>query len=457
MLIILITVLFFEFILAGAIQRFFYKNMESVLTTQLNYSLDYFRRFYSGMSLSNIVLEDIDIFWSHTEAEVQILSLDGKLLMDSLGVLNAVDSNAEDIREALKGEKGLFVGNAFYASSPVMAVSRVIQTEEGPVGILRFVTCLNAVNENIHLVNRMLIVIGVLVVLVSGIISLFLADSIVSPLAQVTKVAEKMANGQLKIQSVVTNEDEIGKLSDTLNYMAKELLKREEIKNEFISSVSHELRTPLTSIKGWAVTLQDEPLGDSPILREGLDIIEKESDRLTGMVEQLLDFSRFVSGRITLEKEVVDMRGLLQRSVSEMTPRAEKYQVSFRVDISEHVGLIIVDENRMKQVIINILDNAVKFSEEGGIIDLIADYSDGVLALEIRDRGIGISEEDLPRVKEKFYKGKSAQSHSGIGLSICDEIIKLHNGTFDIYSRLKEGTVVVIKIPCEEAKKDEEV
>lgn len=455
MLIILITVLFFEFILAGAIQRFFYNNMENVLTTQLNYSLDYFQRFYSGMSLSDVVLEDIDLFWSHTEAQVQILSPEGELLMDSLGVIGSVDPDSEDIREAMEGEKGLFVGKVFYAPAPVMAVSRKIQTDEGTVGILRFVTCLNAVNSNIRLMNRLLIILGVLVVLLSGIISLFLAYSIVRPLELVTRVAEKMANGQLKVQSVVMNEDEIGRLSDTLNYMARELLKREEIKNEFISSVSHELRTPLTSIKGWAVTLQDEPMGDSPILKEGLDIIEKESDRLTGMVEQLLDFSRFVSGRISLEKDVVDVPALLHRSISEMTPRAEKFRVHFVPEISEEVGLHILDKNRIKQVVINILDNAVKFSENGGTIELIADYTDGILALEIRDQGIGISEEDLPWIKEKFYKGKSAQSHSGIGLSICDEIIKLHNGTFDIYSKLHEGTVVVMRIPCEEVKRDE--
>src|SRR5690606_32008639 len=147
---------------------------------------------------------------------------------------------------------------------------------------------------------------------ISGLVSIFLANSIVKPLKEVTQVAAKMANGQLKVRSNIKLKDEIGKLSDTLNYMAEELIKKEQIKNDFISSISHELRTPLTSIKGWAVTLKSEDIQENEIILDGLNIIEKESDRLTAMVEELLDFSKFVSGRIKLEKDHFEISSTIE-------------------------------------------------------------------------------------------------------------------------------------------------
>ncbi|MEG2539169.1 MAG: histidine kinase dimerization/phospho-acceptor domain-containing protein, partial [Clostridium sp.] len=126
-----------------------------------------------------------------------------------------------------------------------------------------------------------------------------LTKTITGPLNEVTKVASIMAKGDFKVKSKKYYEDEIGKLSDTLNFLSDEIIKKDDLKNDFISSVSHELRTPLTSIKGWAITLKEFG-SDKEMLSDGLDIIEKESDRLSGMVEELLDFSKFVSGKITL-------------------------------------------------------------------------------------------------------------------------------------------------------------
>src|SRR5690606_17697140 len=152
-----------------------------------------------------------------------------------------------------------------------------------------------------------------MVILISGVVSLFLADTIVKPLKEVTDVAQKMANGQLDIRSEKKFDDEIGKLSDTLNYMAEELIKKEQLKNDFISSISHELRTPSTSMNGWAINLKGAEVNDKELLEDGLDIIEKDSDRLSNMVEELLDFSRFVSGRITLEKQEIQLASLIQQ------------------------------------------------------------------------------------------------------------------------------------------------
>jgi signal transduction histidine kinase len=229
--------------------------------------------------------------------------------------------------------------------------------------------------------------------------------------------------------------------------MAEEIQKEDQLKNEFISSMSHELRTPLTSIKGWAITLKNKDVSSTDMLFDGLDIIEKESDRLTSMVEELLDFSKFTSGKTTLKQERVNIIDVILQIKTQLTPRAVREGIDFRVELNEDVPFIISDENRLKQVFINVLDNSFKFTPMGGSIILTLDLLENSIVIKITDTGCGIPAEELPRVKEKFFKGKSSKSQNGIGLSICDEIIKLMNGTFEIYSEVDKGTEVVITLP----------
>ncbi len=213
--------------------------------------------------------------------------------------------------------------------------------------------------------------------------------------------------------------------------------------------MSHELRTPLTSIKGWAITLKSQELRDEELLQDGLEIIEKESDRLAGMVEELLDFSRFVSGRITLDKETVDMKNLIEQVGKQLQPRAKERDLDFSYSYDSELPNIVADENRLKQVLINLLDNAFKFTSDGGQVNLACNLMEDGILIQVEDTGIGISQEDLPYIKDKFYKGKSSKSHSGLGLSICDEITKLHGGVMEIESELNKGTKISVFLPKE--------
>lgn len=453
MLIIIITVVILEVVLINGVKEYYYRNIEDILSNQIEFSIDYYLRYFSSDTLEDIVIDDIDVFWQHTNAQVQILDPDGKLLMDSLGVINDDSNLLPDIRKAISGEKGTWLGTTSNYNYPVMAVSASIKNQDRVIGIIRFITSLKETNHIIWTISLLLLGMGIIVIFISGMVSVFLANSIVRPLQEVTKVAEKMADGQLKVRSNILLQDEIGKLSDTLNYMAEELIKKEQIKNDFISSVSHELRTPLTSIKGWAITLKTEDFSENEIVLDGLDIIEKESDRLSNMVEDLLDFSRFVSGRINLEKDEFLIKNTLEMIGKQLTPRAVNNKIDFIINVDPNLEYMVGDENRIKQVLINLLDNAFKFTSEGGKVVLKAYKEEDNLVLEVKDNGVGILEEDLPKVKEKFYKGKNSKSHSGIGLSICDEIVKLHDGIMEISSTVNEGTLVIVRVPLGEVRK----
>ncbi|MGO1469720.1 MAG: sensor histidine kinase [Tissierella sp.] len=449
MLVILITVVIIEIMLINGVQDYYYKNLEDVLTSQIESSTSFYSRYFPSFNLNDILIEDIDIFWRYTNVQVQILSLEGDLLLDTLGVSSNEPITTSDIVKAQNEENGAWVGSVPYSSESVMAVSVPLIKDDDSIGIIRFVSSLEETNGIIKKINILLITIGIIVIIIGGIVSIILANSIVYPLERVSKIAEKMANGQLKIRNDIENDDEIGRLASTLNHMADEIIKREQIKIDFISSVSHELRTPLTSIKGWSITLQSEDV-EKDLLLDGLKIIEKESDRLSFMVEELLDFSKFISGRITLDKDIFDFNSTLNFIFKQYMPRSKNDNIRFSVEVDDNVKMIVGDENRIKQVIINLLDNAFKFTDAGGSVELKAYRKEKDLILEVKDTGIGISKEDLPNIKEKFYKGSTNRANSGIGLAICDEIVKLHKGELVIESQIGKGTNIKVILPYEE-------
>lgn len=446
MIIIVISVGLLEFMIINFVKKYHYDNIEGILTNQIKISSDFYYKYFSNTSLEENVLNNVDVFWKQTDAQVQIINKNGKLLMDSIGVKDEVNKG-DDIEKALLGGKGVWKGSVKYNKSKVMAISYPLKSKSGDVeGAIRFITSLEEVDKAVFTISSFFLLIGIFVIIATALVSIVIANRIIDPIKGLTLVAETMAEGNFKVRSEDIRDDEIGKLSTTLNYMADEILKRDEIKNQFISNVSHELRTPLTSIKGWAITLNYDDI-DKSMLKDGLTIIERECDRLSDMVEELLDFSKFVAGKITLNKASVDICELLDYINKHTRLRTEREGINLIIESQENLGKILIDENRIKQVLINLLDNAIKFTDRNGEVMLRAYKEGGRLVFLVKDSGCGISEEELPKVKEKFYKGKSSKSKNGIGLSICDEIAKLHNGELVIKSKVNLGTEVYVYIP----------
>lgn len=449
LIIILFTISILEVSLITFVRQYFYKNTEDIITNQVMVSADLYNSYFSNSTLEDNILDNVDVFWKQTNAQVQILNTDGKLIMDSLGATSEEYIKSVDVKKAIGGERGKWVGNVNYYDHKVMAVSYPLRSYDETVGVIRFISSMEEVESSIYSISLVFIVIGSAVLIISGIVTWFAAKNIIYPVRALTITAEKMAEGNYYIRNTKVKDDEIGKLSDTLNYMAEEILKKDKLKNEFISSVSHELRTPLTSIKGWTVTLGYD-LEDKEVIKDGLSIIEKECDRLTEMVEELLDFSKFVSGKVSLQKVSIDIIDIISYIDRYMRPRAQREHIDLLVSVEDNIPKVYLDVNRMKQVFINLLDNALKFTPKEGKVTIKAYAKADELNVVIIDTGSGISKNDLPRIKEKFYKGKSSKSQNGIGLSICDEIIKLHEGKFIIESEEGNGTVVKVILPLKD-------
>jgi signal transduction histidine kinase len=272
--------------------------------------------------------------------------------------------------------------------------------------------------------------------------------SIIKPLGEITEKAKKIANGTYGIQLEPKYNDEIGELAQTVNEMSAKLNQNEKMQTEFISSLSHELRTPLTAIHGWSETLLADDTLD-PQTRRGMKIILGETKRLTEMVVDLLDFTRIQDGRFTLNIETADILAEFEDTVYMYGSRMSQDGIILDyLPTEEEIPEIPCDPKRLRQVFLNILDNAAKHGGEGKRIEASIQMENEEIVVRIRDYGPGIPEDELPLVKKKFYKGSSKARGSGIGLAVCDEIVELHGGTLDLENAPGGGTVVTVRLPA---------
>ena len=217
---------------------------------------------------------------------------------------------------------------------------------------------------------------------------------------------------------------------------------------EFISQLSHELRTPLTVINGWSETLlADEKMDDDT--RQGMKIISSEAKRLTGMVTELLDFTRMQDGRMTLNVELTDIRSEFEDTVYMYSSRLAQDGITLEyLENDSEIPEIPCDGQRLRQVFLNVLDNAAKHGRDGKRIEASISYEDDKVVVRIRDFGPGIPEDELGLVKKKFYKGSSKARGTGIGLAVCEEIMQLHNGSLTLENAPGGGTLVTISLPA---------
>ena len=270
---------------------------------------------------------------------------------------------------------------------------------------------------------------------------------VINPIDDLTEFARRIAAGSYGSKTEKRYDNEIGTLTDEINSMSEKVAIAEKSRTDFISQVSHELRTPLTAIMGWAETIAYDSAVQGDSLR-GIQIISKEAERLTGMVSELLEFTRIQDGRFNLRIELIDIAAELEDALftyGELM-RQSGMEINYTPPESE-IPLIPGDPERLKQVFLNLLDNAVNHGGDGKRIDVSLTDEGGMVCVRVRDYGHGIPEAELPHVKEKFYKGSSKNRGTGIGLAVCDEIVARHGGTLNIDNAEDCGCVVSVYLP----------
>jgi len=390
----------------------------------------------------------VQSFADKEQLEMQILDEYGRVMFSSAGLTAGYMPTTSDVKEALgEGVNSSYFGEDRGINDSVAATTAPVRLQSGEiVGGVRFVSSTRLLRARLNQVYLELIAAGAVVILLIIITNTMFLQSIVNPILQINLLARKIAGGQLGTRLDVRYRDEIGELCETINDMSQELARSERMKNDFISSVSHELRTPLTAINGWTETIENS-LDDPEIAKMGLGIIKSETLRLSQMGEELLDFSRLESGRLKLNMEVFDIRGEVYDAVFTYHELLRKQNLTVNYNEPEEPVTVFGDRNRLKQVYLNILDNAAKYGSAGNSVDIDVRQAGGECVVSIRDYGQGIPESELPRVKEKFFKGSAYGRGAGIGLAVCNEIMSLHGGSMDIASEVGKGTCVTVKLP----------
>lgn len=401
-------------------------------------------------NFENIARDYVEGFSDDNLVEIMIFNGNNEIIIDSAGLLPENMHIAPDYEEAKNSEDGFAIweGKSVLGEKSMAATKCIYDKNGNYIGAVRCVASLENANKKIILAIMILFFIsffGVAFMIISG---TYFIKSIVAPISEICYKSKLIAQGDFSVKISKKYDDEIGELSDSINYMAEELDASEKMKNEFISSVSHELRTPLTAIKGWAETMQIcDASTDSSTIKKGLNTIVKEAARLSWIVDELLDFSSIKEKRINLIKEKIDILAELAEAVYMFKERAENEKKSLMYNEPKILPPVLGDKNRLRQVFINIIDNALKYTSEGGGVSVTAGVNENMVYVSVTDNGCGIPAEHLPNVTKKFYKANYLQRGSGIGLAVVDEIVTLHGGSLDIISEENFGTTVTVNFP----------
>ncbi|WP_019908601.1 sensor histidine kinase [Paenibacillus sp. HW567] len=446
-LVLLLIVLVLEGVFIAAVHYYYLGSAMETLNTRATTSATFFNKYLEGYSINERARYILENLSPEESSKVEVLNVEGNVIINSFGFASSERVNTPDVRAALANGKGSYQGLTPFNGERILAVSIALKESGTNIGVLRYSVSAEPLYSVILKIILNASWVGLLVITFGFLLSVFIAKRIVGPIRQLTSVAEEMATGNFAVRAAKQHDDEIGTLADTLNYMAEEMVKSEKIKYDFISSVTHELRTPLTSIKGWGETLLVGDLSDTEETLQGLEVVTGETDRLIGLVEDLLDFSKFQAGELKLVLQPYDLRGLLEDLLLQFRYRGSTKQIRLYADIPDEPLPVDGDFNRLKQVFVNLLDNAFKFTPAQGAISLSAVSNETLIIITVADNGEGIEEDDLAKLGTKFFKGKSRQSGSGLGLAICKEIIELHGGHLRIESEFSKGTTVIVELP----------
>ena len=453
--VILAIVVFLVVVLSLFMKGYYYNGIHQTLNgrvDELSNVIGHYSREYFDVGARGYV----ENFSDKESMEMMIINWEGKIVITSTGFPPDDSVDMPDYKIAInKKNEGYGFWQGIQNDEHIMAVTKIIYDTTGDsVGAIRYCVSLEPADRQIFVMIMFMILVGMSIlffVLISG---AYFVRSIVRPIQEINDVSKKIAQGNFDARLERRHNDEIGELCDSINYMAQELGASEKLKNDFISSVSHELRTPLTAIKGWAETMKmGDTLPDYRTFEKGMSVIIKESERLTGIVEELLDFSRIQSGRMVVNMERIDLLAELDDAIYMLRERALNEGKHLIYDEPEFVPPVQGDKNRIRQVFINVIDNALKYTPESGVIGIEVNQENrDKIKVIISDNGCGIPAEHLPKVKEKFYKANQTQRGSGIGLAVVDEIMNLHNGSLDIESTENVGTTVILTFPTEETE-----
>ncbi|MGD6834487.1 sensor histidine kinase [Sutcliffiella halmapala] len=443
MVLITVTLVLIEGLLFFTVYRFYYHGVAQSIIRHAETSVHVYdqsqpEQMVSLHSHARVIME----LFTMDNIDLSLFTLDGNRIATSSGILPEKEKKVSFETKLISGESYFTIEK--WGKERTMSVYAPLVERGQVVGVLLYNTSLKKIDDQVFSLYRIFLLFGLSILAIVFVISQRLANSIVMPVKELIDFSERMSHGNFKTRINETYRDELKTLASTLNKMADEIVQSDQLKHDFISSVSHELRTPLTSIIGWVETLNEDITVEEKAL--AVNIISKEANRLTLLVEELLDFSKLQGDRMTLNQTVLNINSLLFHVALQMKNRALQKNVLIEMDGGETEYMILGDEHKLRQVFINILDNAIKFSIENSKVVIRLNEKKDKLLIEIKDNGIGIPKEKLKHVTEMFYQAHPEKTGTGLGLAISKKIVELHGGEISVESEEGRGSSVMISL-----------
>ena len=356
-----------------------------------------------------------------------------------------------------QGKEIISRGPYHFLGTEVLTVAVPVYKQDTVIGAVIFSAPLAPVEERITELQKITRYAGLVGIILATFLSLFLSRTVSRPLLNMNQAAQAMVKGDYSRRVEVKSNDELGVLADSLNSLAKELVKKidaleqlDQTRRKFVANVSHELRTPLSIILGYTEALIDGMANSDAERQAYLGNIHEEILRLRRLVTEILDLRKIEAGRIELVMEEVSLAEIARQVVDKFATLAKEKNISITKNIYEN-AVVIADKDRLKQVLINLLDNAIRFTPAEGRVEVaIKDLKDQLL-VSVSDNGPGIPLAEQTQIWERFYKVDKARTRTGggigLGLAIVKEIVEAHGGSIEVTSKPGEGSTFFFTVP----------
>ena len=387
---------------------------------------------YSGWK-EDVIMEDT-IWALMLGLEVRIKDVNDKVIMDSEKAMNSLSPLVKRRLNAISQNRSPETGNIFQPY-PLFLAGKEIGSLE-----VRF---LKPRKESIFIArsNTFLLISLLIVGVVAILLSVLFSKKLTNPIKNLDSATEAIMEGNLKRRVAVSGNDEIGRLSETFNKMAQKLELQESLRRKLISNIAHELRTPLGAMRSEMEGIMDNIV---PLDKKQIQSLYEETGRLKHILEGIEDLAQAEASTMSMEKQSIELKPFLTHIVEKFSRFSQDKGVSIELECADTI-MINADPEKLSQVVINLLSNALKATETGGYVRVKAGRSASEVFMEVKDTGIGLKQEDLPFIFERFYK--VSEGGLGLGLTIVKELIEVHGGRIEVKSEFGKGSAFTVFIP----------
>ncbi|WP_374720996.1 sensor histidine kinase [Peribacillus tepidiphilus] len=444
---VFITVLF-----TYLLSQFFYEKLYvDNVTSNLLIQAELLANDYEGGPISDSFKEKVDWYNEKNIAEIFAVSNPRELSAClPFGIDYDTLISSDEREKLLKGEPVKKEGYEERFDRNIVAIIYPLLDDERLEGILYVYLPLASIKDLMKDFTTFWMIASFLFIVVSIFLGTLWINRLIRPLKEMEAAAHSVSQGDFSQRVEVTTVDEIGQLAKAFNEMAAAIQKEDESKREFLADISHELRTPLSYVKGYVQAILDGIVKDEHEQRKYLGLIARETKRLQDLVQDLLDLTKLESNSFEMEEAPVAFAQLIEDILVKYKLRFQEKDITLAFNLDPD-PIIMGDERRLEQILQNILENAYRYTPNGGKITVELTSQDDHCIVTITDNGIGISEEHIQKITERFYRVNKARSRvdggTGLGLSIVEKLMKMHNGKMKITSKIGEGTQVQLIFP----------